>query len=71
MLSNTKDVYDSPPQPTEQQRSFGRQNSMAKWENGWMFPRRWMLPSLKSEFKVWMRDDRPRRPPTLRVSPGN
>jgi len=37
--------------PTEQQRSFGRQNSMAKWENGWMFPRRWMLPSLKSEFK--------------------
>merc|ERR1711872_666636 len=32
-------------------RSFDRQNSLAKWENGWMFPRRWMLPSLKSEFK--------------------
>merc|ERR1719312_1073905 len=25
-------------------------NSLSKWENGWMFPRRWMLPSLKSEF---------------------
>merc|ERR1711872_997390 len=32
-------------------RSLDRQNSLAKWENGWMFPRRWMLPSLKSEFK--------------------
>jgi len=32
-------------------RSLERQNSLAKWENGWMFPRRWMLPSLKSEFK--------------------
>jgi len=28
-----------------------RQNSLEKWENGWMFPRRWMLPSLKNEFK--------------------
>ena len=28
-----------------------RQNSLEKWENGWMFPRRWMLPSLKHEFK--------------------
>merc|ERR1739847_133553 len=28
-----------------------RQTSMGKWENGWMFPRRWMLPSLKNEFK--------------------
>jgi len=35
----------------EKERSFGRQNSVSKWENGWMFPRRWMLPSLKSEFK--------------------
>merc|ERR1719495_2242767 len=26
-------------------------NPMAKWENGWMFPRRWMLPSLKAEFR--------------------
>merc|ERR1711915_51669 len=28
-----------------------RQNSLAKYEQGWMFPRRWMLPSLKTEFK--------------------
>eukprot|EP00088_Acartia_fossae_P066492 TRINITY_DN8249_c0_g1_i6.p1 TRINITY_DN8249_c0_g1~~TRINITY_DN8249_c0_g1_i6.p1 ORF type:complete len:299 (+),score=134.03 TRINITY_DN8249_c0_g1_i6:35-931(+) len=28
-----------------------RQNSLAKYENGWMFPRRWMLPSLKSELR--------------------
>merc|ERR1712133_106864 len=27
-----------------------RQNSLTKWENGWMFPRRWMLPSLSSGF---------------------
>jgi len=27
-----------------------RQDSRSKWENGWMFPRRWMLPSLKNEF---------------------
>jgi len=32
-------------------RSFDRQNSLAKWENGWMFPRRWMLPSLSNEFR--------------------
>merc|ERR1712142_918197 len=28
-----------------------KSNSLSKWENGWMFPRRWMLPSLKSEFR--------------------
>eukprot|EP00088_Acartia_fossae_P066491 TRINITY_DN8249_c0_g1_i3.p1 TRINITY_DN8249_c0_g1~~TRINITY_DN8249_c0_g1_i3.p1 ORF type:complete len:219 (+),score=108.42 TRINITY_DN8249_c0_g1_i3:35-691(+) len=32
-------------------RSLDRQNSLAKYENGWMFPRRWMLPSLKSELR--------------------
>merc|ERR1712055_942559 len=31
--------------------ALDRQNSLTKWENGWMFPRRWMLPSLKGEFK--------------------
>merc|ERR1712035_207767 len=31
--------------------ALDRQNSLEKWENGWMFPRRWMLPSLKHEFK--------------------
>merc|ERR1711973_248000 len=32
-------------------KSLDRQSSLTKWENGWMFPRRWMLPSLSSEFK--------------------
>merc|ERR1712107_661647 len=32
-------------------RIFDRQNSLAKWENGWMFPRRWMLPSLSNELR--------------------
>merc|ERR1711951_10038 len=36
---------------TSENRSLDRQNSLAKYEQGWMFPRRWMLPSLKSEFK--------------------
>merc|ERR1712240_424289 len=36
---------------SSENKSLDRQNSLAKWENGWMFPRRWMLPSLKSEFK--------------------
>merc|ERR1711872_277950 len=36
---------------TEDTKHLQRQNSLAKWENGWMFPRRWMLPSLKSEFR--------------------
>merc|ERR1712212_514279 len=35
----------------EANRSLNRQNSLAKYEQGWMFPRRWMLPSLKSELK--------------------
>merc|ERR1712212_1217609 len=36
---------------TENAKHLQRQNSLAEWENGWMFPRRWMLPSLKSEFR--------------------
>merc|ERR1712121_37184 len=31
-------------------KDLARQNSLTKWENGWVFPRRWMLPSLKNEF---------------------
>merc|ERR1719231_1892594 len=27
-----------------------RQDSKSRWENGWMFPRRWMLPALNSDF---------------------
>ena len=32
-------------------KAFQRQNSLAKYEEGWMFPRRWMLPGLKGEFR--------------------
>lgn len=35
----------------EDNKGFQRQNSLAKYEEGWMFPRRWMLPSLKGEFR--------------------
>merc|ERR1712168_650982 len=38
-------------QAAAQEKSLDRQNSLAKWENGWMFPRRWMLPSLNTQFK--------------------
>nr|AGT28485.1 heat shock protein beta-1 [Pseudodiaptomus annandalei] len=31
-------------------RALNRQDSLARWENGWMFPRRWMLPSLSKGF---------------------
>jgi HSP20 family molecular chaperone IbpA len=34
----------------EVDKSLQRQDSsLERWENSWMFPRRWMLPSLKSE----------------------
>merc|ERR1712110_167170 len=31
-------------------RSLMRQDSKSRWENGWMFPRRWMLPALHGDF---------------------
>jgi len=31
-------------------RSLMRQDSKSRWENGWMFPRRWMLPALNTDF---------------------
>merc|ERR1712168_498427 len=37
-------------QAATENQGIERQNSLSKWENGWMFPRRWMLPSLSSEF---------------------
>jgi len=27
-----------------------KQDSKSRWENGWMFPRRWMLPALNTDF---------------------
>merc|ERR1712110_284698 len=35
---------------TSAPRSLMRQDSKSRWENGWMFPRRWMLPALNSDF---------------------
>merc|ERR1712080_35096 len=32
-------------------RTLARQDSKARWEEGWMFPRRWMLPSLNAPLK--------------------
>merc|ERR1712241_596492 len=34
---------------TSAPRSLMRQDSKSRWENGWMFPRRWMLPALNSD----------------------
>merc|ERR1711990_1338651 len=30
-------------------RALMRQDSKSRWENGWMFPRRWMLPALNTD----------------------
>ena len=30
-------------------RSLVRQDSKSRWESGWMFPRRWMLPALNTD----------------------
>merc|ERR1711976_952802 len=35
-------------------RSLMRQDSKSRWENGWMFPRRWMLPAHNTDFPTNM-----------------
>merc|ERR1712243_79080 len=35
----------------DETRSLARQDSKARWEDGWMFPRKWMLPSLQAPLK--------------------
>merc|ERR1712018_723899 len=35
-------------------RSLVRQDSKSRWESGWMFPRRWMLPALNTDFPTSM-----------------
>merc|ERR1712154_295652 len=35
-------------------RSQMRQDSKSRWESGWMFPRRWMLPALNTDFPTNM-----------------
>merc|ERR1712024_195961 len=40
--------------PSSDPRSLMRQDSRSRWENGWMFPRRWMLPALNTDFPANM-----------------
>merc|ERR1712168_1325188 len=35
-------------------RTLMRQDSKSSWENGWMFPRRWMLPALNTDLPANM-----------------
>ena len=45
MLESSQDCNEM----TNDNRSLMRQDSKSRWENGWMFPRRWMLPGLSSD----------------------
>merc|ERR1719361_552954 len=40
--------------PSDPPRSLMRQDSKSRWESGWMFPRRWMLPALNTDFPTNM-----------------
>jgi HSP20 family molecular chaperone IbpA len=50
MLEPTEPA-SGPALPQEAARSLARQDSLARWEEGWMFPRRWMLPSISAPLK--------------------
>merc|ERR1712121_297498 len=39
------------PSSGNQERALHRQDSKSRWEDGWMFPRRWMLPSIAAPLK--------------------
>jgi len=39
---------------TNENRGLMRQDSQSRWENGWMFPRRWMLPGLSPDLTKGM-----------------
>merc|ERR1719309_545023 len=49
MLESSQDSQSLSNQMTNDNRSLMRQDSKSRWENGWMFPRRWMLPGLSSD----------------------
>jgi len=49
--SSSEQKESSSNESSDNRMMLDRQTSLDKWENGWMFPRRWMLPSLKNEFK--------------------
>ena len=46
---DTETKSESPALATDP-RALVRQDSKSRWENGWMFPRRWMLPALNTDF---------------------
>jgi len=52
-------MLESPANPEKAEvgvppRSLMRQDSKSRWESGWMFPRRWMLPALTTDFPTNM-----------------
>merc|ERR1711902_262739 len=54
MLESSKDATSSVQESqrkesTNENRDLMRQDSKTRYENGWMFPRRWMLPGLNPE----------------------
>merc|ERR1712243_248151 len=54
MLESSKDATSSvqesqKKESTNENRDLMRQDSKTRYENGWMFPRRWMLPGLHPE----------------------
>merc|ERR1712066_716027 len=52
MLESSKDASVQESQrkeSTNENRDLMRQDSKTRYENGWMFPRRWMLPGLNPD----------------------
>merc|ERR1712111_8352 len=50
MLESSDDDQKQEALTNNEARSLMRQDSKSRWENGWMFPRRWMLPALNTDF---------------------
>merc|ERR1719323_422824 len=50
MLESSEDDQKQEALTNNEARSLMRQDSKSRWENGWMFPRRWMLPALNTDF---------------------
>merc|ERR1712233_22903 len=45
-----KDEVKTDAGTSSQSQPLARQDSKSRWESGWMFPRRWMLPTLNPDF---------------------
>merc|ERR1711936_257499 len=56
MLESSADTErkEEAPVSSSDPRALMRQDSRSRWENGWMFPRRWMLPALNTDFPTNM-----------------